>query len=137
MKITLDNIYYFKYSDPITKPKIWDLMPVVIPLMVNSKHLLAINLHFIPTAFRTKFIQTIYHAAETIQEPRKKARMKLRLTYEMLKNGPYKYALQGIRKYLISRMSNIQEIPMIQLITLKPTGSRYSSKYRPKIMKRS
>ena len=128
MNIDFGKIYFFRYNQPVTKNiKIWDKAPLVIPLAIHGQNLLAINLHWLPLIYRAKFILTLIQMTDTLVI-RGKIKMLLRLTYDMMKTGPLRPGLYGIRKYRMSRMSSIVEIPAEQLMTLKTGDGKYKKR---------
>jgi hypothetical protein len=103
----LDSLYNFRYEDPKTKPHVWDRNPVVFILDITKKSMLGVNIHWIPKDYRADFIDEI---ASIITKSKSKHE-KARLTYMLLKKPKYKRALLGIRRYIISRMKGVTEIP--------------------------
>ena len=108
-KLSIETLYSFMYTDPKTKLHTWDSRPLVFILDINlrSKSFLAVNLHWIPKKYRDDLLQ------EMIKIIRKKDsdRNKARLTYGLLLKHKYRHARQAIRRYIISRVSNIEPIP--------------------------
>lgn len=107
--LSFDNIYSFSYTDPKTKLHVWDARPLVFVLDINprKKSFLAINLHWIPKKYRDDLLQEMIK----IIEKKDSSRNKVRLTYGLLLKHKYRHALQAIRRYIITRVTNIEMIP--------------------------
>lgn len=97
------NIYFFRYNNPSTNPPIWDRAPLVIPLDITSKSLLAINLHWIPLRDRRAFVDWL------IKNFREGKKFK-RLFYNTVK-ARWPKALVGIRRYHVGRITSMIKIP--------------------------
>lgn len=139
-KFNYSSIYFFRYNNPKTKPNIWDKAPLVMPLYVSKGMLLALNIHWIPTGMRLKFIALLVELGEKVKKTGQWKKLP-RLFYDMIKNGRFKFAIMGIRKYYISRITNIQEIPPELWDKLDPSSGRYKArkvnrKTNPKLAKR-
>lgn len=104
-------IYFFRYNNPAGKGKlkVWDAAPLVIPLDLSRKSLLAVNLHWIPSSHRQQFVEFIldYFSKSKLG---KKRFQRTRLYYNFVKQGKVKWALVAIRRYHISRITNMQEV---------------------------
>ncbi len=109
MKINLNSLYMFNYRPITPKQKllIWDAKPLIFALDVNSKMMLAVNLHWIKKYHQQEFIEEI----QKIVFKSKQKRERIRLTYTLLKRPKFKYALEGIRLYYISRITHFSYIP--------------------------
>jgi hypothetical protein len=106
-----DNIYYFRYKNPAGKGKldVWDTAPLVIPLDIHGKSLLAVNLHWIPSQYRHQFVTFLLDYFKRQKGGRRFKRT--RLYYNFIKAGKVTWAMQAIRRYHISRMTGITEVP--------------------------
>lgn len=111
-RLEYDKIYYFRYDNPSTKNlKVWDKAPLVIALDITPKSLLAINVHWVPPKVRPLFIEFLVQYFKDAKRPgtRRKA---LRLWYGRMKsNAALRPFLVALRRYHISRIKNLQEIP--------------------------
>lgn len=109
MKFKLDTLYSFKYR-PIT-PKhrllVWDAKPLIFALDISPKMILGINLHWIKKQHQQEFLDEI----SQIVLKSKGKHHKIRLTYTLLKRPKFRYALEGIRLYYTSRISQLTYIP--------------------------
>lgn len=112
-KIKVDTLYFFRYKNPATRGKklpVWDTAPLVIPLDVTGKSLLAVNLHWIPAKYRREFV-------EFLMEYFKKGKMggrrfqRTRLYYNFVKKGKISWAMVAIRRYHLSRISQLTPVP--------------------------
>jgi len=98
------QIYHFvynpKYKDILP---FWDKYPVIILINMNSKHILGLNLHFVPTYTRKKIVNYILK----VNASRISNNQPLMVKYSFLKRMIIKLrATICIRKYIISRMSS-------------------------------
>ncbi len=117
-KFKTDSLYFFTYKEPITKHiKQWDSTPLVIPLSVNSTHLMAVNIHWLKLTDRKRFLNKIISLYKATPK----------LIYKELKKD-FKYALKGIRTYLISGITKIEEIPNKQWGKIGLTHGKYGRK---------
>ena len=111
-KLKDNSIYFFRYKNPAGKGrlKVWDTAPLIIPLDITSKSLLAVNLHWIPNNQRADFVDFLlkYFAAARSGGKRYK---RTKLYYSFIKSGRVKWALVAIRRYHLSRITNLQEVP--------------------------
>lgn len=109
MKFKLDTLYSFKYR-PIT-PKhrllVWDAKPLIFALDISPKMILGINLHWIKKQHQQEFLDEI---SQIVLKSKGKYH-KIRLTYTLLKRPKFRYALEGIRLYYTSRISQLTYIP--------------------------
>jgi hypothetical protein len=105
-----NSIYYLRYM-----PKgyghlhIFDSLPLVLPLYVMGPTMLALNLHWVPSPLRVKFvlfISNIYSRGDDNWKAR------FHIWYQTIKNSPnLAFTLMAVRRYYIARCSNIIEIP--------------------------
>ena len=107
-----DNaIYFFRYKNPAGKGKlkVWDTAPLVIPLDVTRKSLLAVNLHWIPSNQRADFVEFLmkYFAVGKLGGKKMK---RSKLYYNFIKSGKVRWAMVAIRRYHISRITNMVEV---------------------------
>jgi len=104
-------IYFFRYKNPAGKGKlkIWDSAPLIIPLDITKKSLLAVNLHWINDSHRAEFVEYLLKYFEEARLGKKRI-TRSRLYYNFIKAGKIKYALVAIRRYHISRITNLQEV---------------------------
>lgn len=111
MKLYGDKLYFFRYKDPATKKslKVWDTAPLIIPLDFTSKSLLAINLHWIPSEYRQKFVEFLMEYFKKRKIAGKRFQ-RTRLFYEFVKSGKVTWALVAVRRYHISRITNMTAI---------------------------
>lgn len=118
------KVYYFRYTPVhIETIHIYDQYPQVIPLEIRGTIMLGVNLHWIPGPLRYKFVQVII-------EMRKKCINEnlFHLWYRTIKtNPPLNFALQAVRKYYISRCTNIKVIDSIEMIPY--TQVLYKARY--------
>lgn len=126
---TYSNIYYMRYTC-VTSPHVFDQLPLIIPLEIRGPHMIAINLHWIPGALRSRFVQLI------VEMQRKSINQNMfRLWYRMIKYQPQlSFTLSAIRKYYISHCTNVRMIPQDQWDTLTMVSQ---SLYRARFMQRS
>ncbi len=112
-----DNVYYFKYANPKTKERlrVWDRQPIIVVVYMTTKHIIGINLHWLPFFRLPLFLYIFKRLQKALSTTINGHRKLLRLTYGLLKNDirfertQYKKA---IRKYLIRRITNVKEIPI-------------------------
>lgn len=112
-RIQGNKIYFFRYKNPATRGKgleVWDTAPLVIPLDVTGKSLLAVNLHWIPSQYRHQFVAFLFEYFKKSKMGGKKFK-RTRLYYNFVKKGKVMWALVAIRRYHISRISQLQEVP--------------------------
>jgi len=110
-KLKDNAIYFFRYKNPAGKGKlkVWDTAPLVIPLDVTRKSLLAVNLHWIPKNQRADFVDFLlkYFATGKLGGKRMK---RSKLYYGFIKSGKVRWAMVAIRRYHISRITNMVEV---------------------------
>jgi hypothetical protein len=109
MKFLQDQLYSFKYR-PITPKqilKVWDAKPLMFALDISPTKILGINLHWIKVQHQQEFLDEI----QKILLKSKGNKDKIRLTYLLLKKPKFRYAIEGIRLYYASRITNLQAIP--------------------------
>lgn len=112
-KLSLDNLYTFSYNDPKTKNlPMWDKRPLVFTLDIDPKRksFLGLNLHWIPKKERESLLNDIIRILESPTSDRTKTR----LTYGLILKPKYRRGLKGIRRYIISRVTNLSAIPHTQ-----------------------
>ena len=112
-KIKGESVYFFRYKNPATRGKrlpVWDTAPLVIPLDVAGKSLLAVNLHWIPSQYRRQFVDFLLQYFKKNKMGGKRFQ-RTRLYYNFVKAGKIKWALVAIRRYHISRISNLTPVP--------------------------
>lgn len=125
-----DAIYFFRYKNPAGKGKlgIWDTAPLIIPLDITSKSLLAINLHWIKSNQRSDFVEFLMKYFEQGKLGKKRI-TRTRLYYNFVKAGKVKWALIAVRRYHLSRITGLTEIKKEQWP--KVLGTRkYRSKFK-------
>lgn len=113
MILQLDSLYNFDYKDPKTKNlPMWDKHPLVFVLDVNfkSKSFLGLNIHWIPKKYRDELLNDIIN----IMKQPVSSKAKSRLTYTLLLKPKYRRGLKGVRRYIITRVTNIKSIPYHQ-----------------------
>ena len=124
-----NTLYFFRYKNPATKGlKVWDTAPLVIPLDVTSKSLLAVNIHWLKAAHRGEFVEYLmkYFSQQKIGKKRIK---RTKLYYNFIKAGKLKWALIAIRRYHISRITGMKEIPKDEWGQILTTRS-YRAKFK-------
>jgi hypothetical protein len=109
------DIFYFTYKNPVTKPHIWDIRPLVIMLGITSgksgNALLAVNLHWLPPKYRDTFWKYIRVTYEDLKEKGKEKEVPL-VVYQELKNkSALQPALSAIRKYILTRIGKVVRVP--------------------------
>lgn len=106
-----DSIYFFRYKNPAGKGRlgVWDSAPLVIPLDVTSKSLLAINIHWIPKRYRKVFLDFLFDYFKKRKVGSKRF-SRVKLYYNLVKHGKVHWALVAVRRYHISRITRLQEI---------------------------
>lgn len=110
MKLNYNSMYSFKYKPKgIDTLPIYDAHPMIFILDVNSRYILGLNIHWVPKAYRKEFIEEVSQIISKTKIINKKFQ-RARLTYILLKKPKYRKALQGLRKYLISNITNLYEI---------------------------
>jgi hypothetical protein len=94
---------------------------------MTPKTILCCNIHWVPKYLRKKFINLVMELAEKVVQ---KGKIKLlpRVVYDQIKNGPFRFALPGIRRYYLSRITNIQEIPPEFWKEIKVSDERYKKR---------
>lgn len=109
VKLSSTNIYVFRYrAAGHGKLAIYDRAPLVIPLDIQRKSMLCINVHWIPAAQREPFIKLVLSMAEKTRGGKKLPR----LLYDLVKRDRrFKFAMNAIRRYHISNISNLQMVP--------------------------
>jgi len=125
-KFIYNSMFFFHYNDPKT-PNLpeWDKRPLVLPLLITGRHLLGINLHWLKIQDRFLLINWLQQANAKIKNQKKIARV----TYNMLKRTPrLRYALNGLRKYMVSRAKNVERIPKENINKLMLIKPRYFAK---------
>lgn len=110
-----DSIYAFRYKDPATKKRleVWDTAPLIIPLDITSKSLLAVNLHWIPSKYRQDFVDYLMQYFKQGKVGGKRMK-RTRLYYNFVKSGKIRWAMVAIRRYHLSRITDIKEVPRDQ-----------------------
>jgi len=111
-KIKGNAVYFFRYRNPAGKGKglkVWDTAPLVIPLDVTGKSLLAVNIHWIPKQYQAKFVEFLLQYFKKSKMTGKRFQ-RTRLYYNFVKAGKIKWAMVAIRRYHISRITNLQEV---------------------------
>jgi hypothetical protein len=122
-----NNVYYYRYV-PVTLGTIhiYDQFPLVIPLEIKGQIMLACNLHWIPGVLRRKFVQVI------VDMKRKCINQSMfHLWYRTIKyQPPLQFALQAVRKYYMSRCTNVKLIDQNHwdMLTVV-SGSLYKARY--------
>lgn len=106
--IEYSKIYYYRYLPRgFGKLPVYDQFPLMLPLRVMGRLILGCNIHWIPTPLRYKYcnyIKSIYDRTDPKEA--------FRITYYTLKYNPsLSFTMGAIRKYYISGISNIIEIP--------------------------
>lgn len=106
-----DAIYFFRYKNPAGKGKlhVWDTAPLVIPLDVTRKSLLAVNLHWIKSNQRADFVDFLMKYFGQAKLGKKRIK-RSKLYYSFVKAGKVKWALVAIRRYHISRITGLTEV---------------------------
>jgi len=126
-KLKFTSIYYFRYNHPTSKLHVWDKAPLIIPLDVSSKSLLAVNIHWLPAKIRMQFIKMVLDIAEKVTKG-KQTKLLPRLYYTMIKSGKFNFAKLAIRRYHISGITSIQEIIPDMWPALNPNSGRYKAR---------
>jgi len=105
-------IYFFRYRNPAGKGKlkVWDTAPLIIPLDITRKSLLAVNLHWIPNHQRAEFVEFLMKYFAQGKLGHKKIK-RTKLYYNFVRAGKVKWAIVAIRRYHLSRITNLQEVP--------------------------
>lgn len=109
-QLLLDHLYSFNYNDPKTKNlPIWDKHPLVFALDINFQHksFLGLNLHWVPKKYREELLHEIIRILKKPTTKREQAR----LTYRLLLQPKFRQSLKGIRRYMLSRVTNLKSIP--------------------------
>lgn len=103
-----DKLYHFRYRPKLSEVlPFWDKQPLMFPLHITKDRTLGLNIHWIPFAFRKRFVEFLIKLSLKVRSPKRFAQ----LTYEIIKNDPsLKSALPGIRMYINNRASSIKEI---------------------------
>jgi len=110
-KFKENAIYFFRYKDPATKARmeVWDSAPLIIPLDITRKSLLAVNLHWIPSSHRQEFVNFLMEYFKQGRLGNKRIK-RTRLYYNFVKSGKIRWAMVAIRRYHISRITGMKEI---------------------------
>jgi len=128
------KMYQFGYNAKTAKTlPYWDKYPLMICLGVTGKHILGINLHYIPPKQRAEFLDTVmrYSSTKTTSNS-----TYLKINYSKIKR--HRWVSHMIKKYLFSHVVEVfQEISPkdwgkainlpTQEFTYKDTGSNISA----------
>ena len=113
MKLNYNGLYYFRYLAKGEKNgslSVYDKTPLVFILDIGIKHMLCINMHWIPKIHRLDFfdeVRSIMNKTHMVHN--KKERM--RLTYQLIKKPKFKIAINSIRMYYLDGITKLKEIP--------------------------
>ncbi len=103
------RMYIGLYPDPKYRKTLpyWDSAPLLLTLNISSKHLLGLNLHYIPPKMRERLLKLL--DKHTIGKSEKE---RWKITYQIVKSLPPKLVEPCIKKYLIKRFrSRFIEVP--------------------------
>ena len=108
----LEGMYFFRYKPKgLGRLSVYDANPLIFILDISGGICLGCNLHWIPKIHRANFISNVEDImGKTILKANKK-RERIRLIYQLLKQPKFRNGLQAVRKYFLSNISAIQEIP--------------------------
>lgn len=124
------SIFYFRYLNPSTKNiQIWDTAPIVIPLLITARHMLAINLHWIRPQLRNKFITLALKLSQRAHLTMSEKTLP-RVYLNTIKNSNLKFGMQAIRRYHLSRIAQLHEIPPNLWPILDPSYGKFKPQYR-------
>lgn len=126
----LTKIYFFRYNNPVTNPHIWDKAPLIIPLSIDNRNILGCNIHWVPPIFRKRFVRVVIELTG-LAEKSKRLKKLARIVYEYFKSGPLHFAMMGLRKYNIRRITSLVEIPFENIETM-----HFSGKYKKRVARR-
>lgn len=114
MKLDPEGMYSFHYR-PVGVGKInqFDRNPLIFILNIDKGLLLGLNIHWIPKIHRAEFISQVNEIMGKTKVVGKK-RERQRLLYILLKKPKFKNGMEAVRKYYISHMSAIQEVPRVK-----------------------
>lgn len=116
MKIKVSELYFFRYNNPKGLGKLiaFDKAPLLCPIGVKDGYLLGVNLHWIVKTERKKFWKFVLLRWEKHAKGKSEAVMRkfpLVLYEEMKRLKTFKHGLVAIRKYIISRITKLMEVP--------------------------
>jgi len=128
------NIYQFRYNNPITRPHVWDARPLAFILGIRKEktgnQLLALNLHWIPLKNRGAIWEYI-KATLAFVKLRKIEHLYPALVYKDFKEkDELKPCLLAIRKYLLKNVKTVVPVPFEHY-------DKIFIKYQPKIIYRA
>ena len=108
----LEGMYGFSYKPiGLGQLSVYDKKPLIFILDMSGGQLLGCNLHWIAKIHRQSFIDSVTDImGKTIIKANKK-RERIRLIYTLLKQPKFRNGLQAVRRYFISGMTSIEEIP--------------------------
>lgn len=132
MSLKFTSIYAFRYNNPSTKNlPVWDRAPLVIFFGITKTSAIGINIHWIPAPFRKQFIGMLLEAAERITKG-KKTKIIPRFYYDMLKNSKFAFARKAVRRYHVSRITSIQELPPELWQKINPSSGKFKPRKQRK-----
>jgi len=135
-KLEYKHMYYFRYNNPVTIKTIhiFDKAPVIIPLDIKSRTMLAINIHWLHPAVRQEFIDLIMDLFDRKYMTSKGLKFSVaRVFYMQIKKVKrLQWAMKAIRRYRIDRITNLTEIPQEQWDDILQT-----KRYRARFARRS
>ena len=105
------RMFMYRYS-PKTKSKLpyWDAFPLIISLDYQPKHILGLNLHYLPPRYRNVFFAQLL---SKVSNRSMSEDARILATYAMLKQSmKFKYFQPCIKKYIINRVrSRVVVVP--------------------------
>jgi len=109
---------------------VFDQLPLFIPLFIQGPTVLVLNIHWIPPQLRIRFIQFLTTLYNRYPENQK---IRFRIWYQTIKNNPsLAFCLGAVRRYYISRLSNIVEIENKYWVDLPVLST---TKYRARFLR--
>ena len=105
------RMFMFRYS-PKTKSTLpyWDAFPLIISLDYQPKHILGLNLHYLPPRYRNVFFAQLL---SKVNDRSMSEDARILATYAMLKQSMrFRYFQPCIKKYIINRVrSKVVVVP--------------------------
>jgi hypothetical protein len=118
------------------KLDVFDKSPLVVPLGISIGYLIGINLHWIEKTERKKFFKFAYlryqKAISKITSKSALAKFPFVLYTEMKKLKTFQKGLGAIRKYIISRITSLIEVPESEYPNIFTTKYRARFAYKDK-----
>ncbi len=129
-------IYFMQYRAKGAEDKslsVYDRAPLIIPLDIQPKTLLAVNLHWIPKNKRAVFLDNLLDISK--KYTKRGFIYKINLLYQNLKGDAilWNATMFAIRKYLYGHIKGIQEIPpelYDKVLDIKRLRSRFAYQTR-------